>query len=44
MRSNNVFHLLGEPVLLVPEPENPADPQAIAVFNERGVQIGSPTA
>lgn len=30
----------GEPVDLVPEPKNPADPNAIAVFSARGIQIG----
>lgn len=30
----------GEPVDLVPEPKNPADPQAIAVHSCRGVRIG----
>jgi len=30
----------GEPVDLVPEPKNPADPNAIAVFSCRNVQIG----
>jgi hypothetical protein len=30
----------GEPVELVPEPENEHDPHAIAVFSERGVQLG----
>lgn len=30
----------GEPVKLVPEPRNPADPNAIAVFSARDVQIG----
>ncbi len=30
----------GEEVHLVPEPKNPVDPQAIAVFSARGVQIG----
>jgi hypothetical protein len=34
----------GEPVELVPEPRNPIDPQAIAVFSARGVQIGYLTA
>lgn len=34
----------GEPIDLVPEPNNPADPRAIAVFSERGVQIGYVTA
>ena len=30
----------GEPVDLVPEPRNPADPNAVAVLSARGVQIG----
>lgn len=30
----------GEPVNLVLEPNNPADPQAVAVFSARGIQIG----
>lgn len=30
----------GEPVGLVPEPKNPADPRAVAVFSCRGVQLG----
>lgn len=30
----------GEPVDLVPEPKNPADPNAVAVVTERGVKIG----
>lgn len=30
----------GEPVELRPEPGNPADPRAIAVYSCRGVQIG----
>ncbi len=34
----------GEPVELVPEPRNPADPNAIAVFSVRGVQLGYVTA
>ena len=34
----------GEPVQLVPEPKNPADPRAVAVFSARGVQIGYLTA
>lgn len=34
----------GEPVHLVLEPKNPADPQAVAVFSGRGVQIGYLTA
>lgn len=34
----------GDPVELRPEPRNKADPQAIAVFSSRGVQIGYVTA
>lgn len=34
----------GESVELVPEPRNPADPRAVAVFSCRGVQIGYLTA
>jgi hypothetical protein len=34
----------GEPTHLVPEPKNPADHRAIAVFSCRGVQIGYLTA
>ncbi len=34
----------GEPVQLVPEPKNPADPRAVMVLSERGVQIGYLTA
>jgi len=34
----------GEPVELVPEPKNPADPNAIAVYSTRGVQLGYLTA
>lgn len=34
----------GERVQLIPEPKNPADPRAIAVFSERGVQLGYLTA
>lgn len=30
----------GEPVELRPEPKNPADPHAVAVYSCRGVQIG----
>lgn len=30
----------GEPVELVPEPKNPADPRAVAVFSTRGVRLG----
>lgn len=34
----------GEAVELRPEPNNPADPQAVAVFSCRGIQIGYVTA
>ncbi len=34
----------GEPVQLVPELKNPADPRAVAVFSTRAVQIGYLTA
>ncbi len=41
---NRRFEILlcvpGEPIDLVPEPKNPADPNAIAVFSSRNVQIG----
>lgn len=30
----------GEPVQLVPEPENKHDPSAVAVYSARGIQIG----
>lgn len=30
----------GEPVELRPEPNNPADPRAVAVYSCRGIQIG----
>ena len=30
----------GEPVALVPEPTNKADPAAVAVYSARGIQIG----
>lgn len=43
-KSNRRFEILlcqaGEPLDLIPEPKNPADPQAVAVFSCRGVQIG----
>ncbi|KFG90758.1 hypothetical protein BV98_001470 [Sphingobium herbicidovorans NBRC 16415] len=32
--------LPGEPVHLVPEPKNPVDPQAVAVYSDRHIQIG----
>ncbi|SFR99381.1 HIRAN domain-containing protein [Sphingomonas jatrophae] len=45
---NRRFEILlcvpGEAVDLVSEPKNPADPNAIAVFSCRGVQIGYLTA
>lgn len=34
----------GVPVELRPEPRNPADPRAIAVYSEQGVQLGYLTA
>jgi hypothetical protein len=34
----------GEPIELRPEPKNRADPRAVAVYSERGVQIGYLTA
>ncbi|WP_443020064.1 HIRAN domain-containing protein [Sphingobium sp. Cam5-1] len=43
-KSNRRFEILvckpGEEMHLVPEPKNPVDPQAVAVFSARGVQIG----
>lgn len=43
-RSNRRFELLasvpGDPVTLRPEPHNPHDPQAVAVFSTRDVQVG----
>lgn len=43
-RSNRRFEILlckpGDQVELRPEPRNKVDPQAVAVFSERGVQIG----
>lgn len=43
-KSNRRFELMlckpGEPVELTPEPTNKADPHAIAVLSERGIQIG----
>lgn len=34
----------GEPVELRPEPKNPADKRAIAVYSHRGIQLGYLTA
>lgn len=34
----------GDPVELRPEPKNPADPRAVAVFSAEGVQLGYLTA
>jgi hypothetical protein len=34
----------GEPVELRPEPKNPADPRAVAVYSCRGIQLGYLTA
>ena len=43
-RSNRLFEIRlcvpGEAVDLIPEPKNPFDPSAIAVWSMRGVQIG----
>jgi len=45
---NRRFEILlcppGEPIELVPEPKNPVDPNAIAVFSLRRIQIGYLTA
>ena len=42
--SNRLFEmaicLAGEPVTLVREPRNKADPSAVAVFSVRGIQLG----
>lgn len=47
-KSNRRFEVAlcrpGDPVELRPEPKNPADPRAVAVFSERGVQLGYLTA
>lgn len=47
-KSNRRFEALlcrpGEPVELRPEPKNPADPHAVAVFSARGIQLGYLTA
>lgn len=46
--SNRRFELRlcrpGDPIELRPEPKNKRDPRAIAVFSERGIQIGYLTA
>lgn len=43
-RGNRLFEIRlcvpGEAIDLVPEPKNPFDPSAIAVFSMRGVQLG----
>ena len=43
-KSSRRFELLlcvpGEPVHLVPEPRNPHDSNAVAVFSDRGIQLG----
>ena len=39
-RSEILWSVPGEAVHLVPEPKNPVDPQAVAVFSARGIQIG----
>ena len=42
--SNRLFEMAmclpGEPVQLVPEPRNPVDANAVAVFSARGFQLG----
>jgi hypothetical protein len=47
-KSNRRFEIKlcvpGDPVDLRPEPKNKHDPSAVAVFSERGVQIGYVTA
>ena len=43
-RSEIIFCTPGEPVELRPEPKNPVDPQAVAVFSARSFQIGYLTA
>ncbi|MCP3731989.1 HIRAN domain-containing protein [Sphingomonas sp. MG17] len=47
-KGNRRFEMLacrpGEPVELRLEPKNPADPNAIAVFSIRGIQLGYLTA
>lgn len=39
-RSEILWSSPGEEVHLIPEPKNPVDPQAVAVFSARGIQIG----
>lgn len=39
-RTEILWSAPGERVDLVPEPKNPFDPQAVAVYSARGVQIG----
>lgn len=47
-KSNRQFEMLlckpGDPVELRPEPKNPKDERAVAVFSERGIQLGYLTA
>lgn len=47
-KSNRLHETLlckpGDPVFLVPEPTNAVDPNAVAVFSEREIQIGYVTA
>lgn len=47
-KSNRRFEIMlcapGELVDLRPEPRNPADPNAVAVFSARGIQLGYLTA
>lgn len=39
-RTEILWSAPGERVDLVPEPKNPVDPQAVAAYSARGVQIG----
>lgn len=47
-KSNRRFEIAlckpGDAVELRPEPKNPADPNSVAVFSDRGVQLGYLTA
>ncbi|WP_375273002.1 HIRAN domain-containing protein [Sphingomonas sp.] len=39
-RSELMLLLPGAPMTLVPEPRNPVDPHAVAVFSPNGLQVG----
>lgn len=39
-RTEILWSAAGELVELIPEPKNPVDPQAVAAYSARGVQIG----